>query len=246
MSVRTLLKYTFADLLVKQVLQLQDTQESNPDDRTLRYVQAGQKFANYTWHEHEYPFLQVFIKSPGIRVLFKNFIRIVKEKTTIFPSRYRKTIMRSPRIEPLIRVGLIGWLLNDFKYTPAGQAQRAQMLNEIKELEATLPDLLTNDQNKAREILRALGGNIYLLAGIDLLLLHEIDAAFEQSTPALYDTSTSTSSGIDSPSHSDHHGHGHSNDWGDSGYSSDSGDSGSSGCSGDSGCSSGCGGCGGD
>jgi hypothetical protein len=250
---RKLLKYTFVDLLLRQILKLHEVQEPHQPgevgQRTLRYVQAGEKFAGYTtWLEHEYIFLKIFVRSPGIKVLFKNYIRVVKDNAP----RYHKSVMNSPWLDPLIHVGFFGWLFNDFNYTPAGLAQRTQVIAEIKELETTLPEILKTDRDKALEILKALKGNVYLLAGIDLLLLHEIDAAFEQSTPVIYDTSpTDMSTGSDSHSSSDHgHGHGHSDGWGDSGCSSDN--SGHSGCSsdggssgGDSGCSSGCSGCGG-
>lgn len=257
-----LLKYTFVDLLVKQVLELRTVieQPSEHDpERTLKYACEGKNFPTYTPQAHEHIFLEVFEKSPGIQIILKGMVKIARDNA-VTAQRYRKVVMRCPRLADFFEITFMHMFVGGFRHTLDGHAQRAVLANEIQDLEATLPDILKTDKQKAVEILRALGGNIFLLSGIELALLKELDTAFEQAAPVLYDdhpdmttTTDMTYYHFDDGGHSHHHGHAsHDNDttsdWGcsgGSGCSSDSNTSGDSSCSSDSGCSSGCGGCGG-
>lgn len=245
---RQLLKYTFADLLVKQVIKLHRTeQQHNYHDRAriLKYIHAGERFNDYTWQDHEDVFLNIFVTTPDIQVLFKNLLQIAQTNAGS-PAHYRKMVRQSPRLANVFEVSFLDRILGNFRHTTEGTGRREQLSKEIQDLEANLPDILKNDRQKALEIIRSLGGNIFLLRGIDLELLREIDAALAEATPVLYDDTDYTTIGLpyysfgsdNDNDHSAHHHNESGGDWGDSGCSSDS-------SGGDSGCSSGCSGCGG-
>jgi len=108
---------------------------------------------------------------------------------------------------------------------------------EMRELERELTILMVNEKEKAMEKLKMIGGNVFLLYGLNFAVLREIDEAFSKELMqpeagggcgggwVTFDT--------------------YGSDF-DSSCSADSSDSGSGCSSGDSGCGGGCGGCGGD
>src|SRR3954468_16770925 len=77
--VKDLLKYTFMDLLLKQVLEIRNL-ERQPNSRdpvmTYKYVYAGPNFNRYTCLPHELIYVSVFHKSAGSGILFRNCVKM--------------------------------------------------------------------------------------------------------------------------------------------------------------------------
>jgi len=247
-DVKDVLKFTLMDLLFRQVLTIEDAQDKaypNDDARMIKYVSTGKKFSGYAARDHERVFLSPFLKSNGLHLLFQNLIKVGYENAG--PSR--KILRLLKKQEPLrmvFRRSLFQWLTGSFSYTPTGRRLLFEIESEIETLEKELPELMKWDRARALSIMQAIGGNIFLLKGIDFELAHQIDKALWKES----NTEAESASGcwvffdtyyyhFDSAcgAHSSHHSH----DAYDSGCTGDngcSGDSGDSGCGGDSGCSS--------
>jgi hypothetical protein len=237
-SVKELLKYTFMDLLVKQVLMTEDVERQlNMRDpvRIYKYVSPGKNFSQYTSLPHELPFLLPFRRNSDNRLLFKNCVQVGYENVESKRALH-KAIRLLPSLHNAFSASLLEKVFGEFSYTDRGLELKRQVEEEIKQLERELTVLMVNDREKAMEKLKPIGGNVFLLHALNFTVLREIDEAFSKELTrqgggggcgggwTTFDT--------------------YSSDF-DSSCSSDSGDS--SGCSsGDSGCGGGCGGCGGD
>ncbi len=107
-------------------------------------------------------------------------------------------------------------------------------------MEAELPNIIHNDKKKALEILKRIGGNVFLVKGLEFELLKEIDEELSKEFER-NDKSYNTGCGGCFTFYGNH------SDSFDGAFDTADSSGGGSGCSADSGCSgcSGCGGCGG-
>ncbi|MBT1697018.1 hypothetical protein KK083_09045 [Fulvivirgaceae bacterium PWU4] len=240
--VRELLKFTFMDLLLKQVLRAEDVERQlNLRDpvRTYKYVSRGENFPEHNILAHELTFLLPYRKNEDTRMLFRNCIQVGYENARSKRALH-KTIRLSPELQNAFTASLIQKVFGEYEHTAHGLLLKQQVESEIRQLERELPPLIATDREKAMEKLKIIGGNVFLLQGLNFAVLKVIDEAFAET---FIPESTSSCGGSwttfntysdDFDSASDSNGNGCS-----------SGDS--SGCgSGDSGCGGGCGGCGGD
>lgn len=240
--VRELLKYTFMDLLLKQVLVTEDVERQlNMRDpvRTYKYVSAGENFRKYNMLPHELTFLLPYRRNQDTRMLFRNCVQVGYENARSKRALH-KVIRLSPALHNAFTASLIQKVFGEYDHTASGLVLKQQVESEMRQLERELPALIANDREKAMETLRIIGGNVFLLQGLNFAVLKVIDEVFAEefipestsSCSGSWTTFNTYSDDFDSASDSD-----------SSGCSS--GDS--SGCgSGDSGCGGGCGGCGGD
>ena len=251
---RELLKYTFLDLLLKQVLSIVEvTRQPSTHDpaRVYKYVTAGKRFKTYESKPHEVVFTSIFQSFPEYQVLFRNLVKMAYQNAKS-QRKYALRLSKGPNLNEAFNTSWISAISGRLNYTTQGIILRDEVTSELADVEALIPH---NTQNKphAIETFKAIGGNIFLIKGLDFNLVRELDQEVviedkQRSGPLadpvwmdviLLDTmSGHTSSDWDD--HSDSNDHGDSSDSG--GIDSDGG-SGDSGCSG---CSSGCSGCGGD
>jgi hypothetical protein len=237
-SLRDLLKYTLMDLILKQVLMTVDVErQARPGDpvRVYKYVSIGKNFRRHRCMPHERVFVSVFQDTGEMRMLFRNLVKIGYQnsgsKRYYFPH-----LTTNVNLSDVFYKSFFQRLLGGFSYTKNGIKLQEELGREITALEKTLPGILANDRARGIEMLRAIGGNVFLLKGIDFSIAKEFDDEFfEEATPPKKDSGCSSGCWTVFDSYPD----------------SDSSDTGS-GCGGDgdSGCSSsgcsGCGGCGGD
>lgn len=240
---RDILKFTLLDLLLKKVLVTEDVQRQ-PSERdpvmVYKYLRAGQNFPGYRSKIHEDVFLDVYKKNPATSVLFRNLVKMGYEKSSSI-KRYLYRVITSPDVESNFKLHFLARWFKVIRYSDKGNDLKLQLQKEVQELESSLPKLVTTDKKKALEILTSIGGNVFLLKGLDFEIAQLINKELlEEMARQQPNTEWSTgcwvafdtySTSFDSSCSSDS-----STDWG--------GDSGCSSCSGDSGCS-GCGGCGG-
>jgi hypothetical protein len=118
-----------------------------------------------------------------------------------------------------------------YSFTEYGTELKRKVKKEIQDLGNQLSDVSTIENQKAIELIKIIGANIFLLVNIDYELLNQIDQ--DLGIEINRSNSSDGGSGCSGCSFDN--------------YSSsfDSGCSSDSGCSGDSGCGSGCSGCGG-
>ena len=237
------LKYTLMDLLLKQALVIEQVPReptSFDASQVYKYIMRGKNFSQYLQYQskfHERIFLSTFRDQSDIRILFRNLVKVGYQKAESARMLYPTIALRMDLEKPFYRT-FYQWLFGGFKYTQAGLQWQKEVQNEMRELENVISDL-RKDKERNTEILRAVGGNIFLLKGVDFALATEIDRELFEEMARRNNPDGSVGgcwTCFDDYSHTF-----------DSSCSSDtwtSGD-GNSGCSGDSGCS-GCGGCGGD
>lgn len=237
-TLKDMLKYTMMDLFLKQILTIEDVkrQPSKRDPvRVYKYVSIGKHFTNYKHLPHELVFLSAYQKNSGIRILFRNCIKMGYENA--FSERaFCKILISSQQLKDAFTTSFLRKLFGGgFSYTSTGIQLKTQVETQIQELEKTLPAQINTDKQKALATLKQIGGNVFLLNGLEFALLKEID---EELIKELKKAGTNGGCGTGCWTTFDTYGHDFD--------SSCSSDTGGSTCSGDGGCSSGCGGCGGD
>lgn len=245
-QLKDLLKVTLMDLLLKQALQTIELENTSGKPGSYNtYVIAGQNFARYNSLAHEGVFLNSYVHNSGNQILFTNLVKIGYENAGS-ARHFMKLVLRNESIDGCFADGLKRLFKGKFSLTPFGERIVWDLKSEIRELENTLPDLMHSNPDKALLVLKEIGGNVFLVKGVDFNLMKQIE---EQVVAEVHGARSSSNSGFGDPlmwialdansrtfdsSCSTISSH----DW-DSG-SGDLSDSG-----GDSGCS-GCSGCGGD
>lgn len=230
-GIKELLKITFMDLYLKQVIEITtvSTQASSRDKiRYNKYVVRGKNFSSYKPHQHELVYLSPYQKSSSIKVLFQHLVQMGFQNA-ISESKYISVVRKSPTISNYFTTTIFQTLFGGFSLTQEGLELRTKIKAEITQLEKDLPGIIDSDMERALQILNSIGGNIFLLKNIDFSLLQQIDSELLAELNKKY-TNHDGGSGCYGCS---------SWDSGCTGYSS-------SGCSGGSGCSGCGGGCGGD
>lgn len=254
--VKELFKTTLFDLLIKQVLGtevVRKTINSREKTRIYKYIKSGEKLHPYIPRPHEDIFLAPFNKSNSIKILFRHMVKIGFQNAK--SERYFKnSIISNPYVTGAFDKNIFQKIFGGFSFNQIGKLLKTELQDEITHLEQELLDLIMTDKLKAASIIKAIGGNIFLLKQINIELLNQIDkdllAELNRSEKknnrseswlddgcfGTWDSFGELSDSFDSTSDDISFGGG---DFGGGGAGSDFGDSGDSGCSG-------CGGCGGD
>lgn len=236
---RELLKITFIDLLLKQVIKIFEVQRQphiRHEIRTYQYIAIGQNFKNYQSKNHEKFFLSIFDKDEEIEMLFRSLVKVGYQKSRTL-SNFKNELIKTPTLKKCFSQNIFQRIFYGYSITEYGKHLKQKVEKEIQNLNSELSSINNIENQKAIELIKIIGGNIFLLEKIDYELLNQInsDLATEMNRKET-NTNGSGCSGcgwsFDNYSSSF-----------DSGCSSDSGCGGNSG--GNSGCGSGCSGCGG-
>lgn len=232
-DIKELLKITFMDLLLKQVLEITTVakQSSSSRDRVryYKYIKRGKNFSKYRPLDHEIVYLSPYLKSSSIKILFQHLIKMGFQNAKT-ETHYILSVRNSPSINSHFTKNFFQALFGGFSLSHEGLELRSKITLEIRQLENDLPSIIDTDSNKALEILNLIGGNIFLLKCIDFSILKQIDSEIlAEMNRRSRDVNGGGCFGCGS--------------W-DSGCTSGNSGCGSSGCSGCSGCGGGgCGGC---
>lgn len=244
-KISDLLKFTLMDLLLKKVLRIENVEyQSSLRDpvRQVKYISVGKGHSKYPVKTYENVFLGVFQKDLNARILFGNLIKIAYERIGS-KHGYLSLFVTSMKLKEVFAKSFRNRIFGGFSYSEKGLIIKKEIEKEIAELEVTLPRIIASDKTKGLAILRSMGGNIFLLKGIDFVIAKEIDEEFFRAISKQNSENSSCGTAVCWVDF-DHYSRTF-----DSSCSADSitegGCSGDSGCGGDSGCS-GCGGCGGD
>lgn len=235
---RELLKITFIDLLFKKVLRTFEVQRQphiRQEIRTYQYIGIGENFKSYKSKNHEKFFLSTFEKDIEIETLFRNLVKIGYQKSRTL-SDFKNELIKTPFLKKCFSQNILQKIFYGYSFTEYGKEIKRKVEKEILNLNSELSTLNNIENQKAIELIKVIGANIFLLENIDYELLNQIDA--DLATEMNRKETNSDGSGCAGCG------------WSFDNYSSDfdSGCSSDSGCGGDSGCSGcgGCGGCGGD
>ena len=237
-----MLKLTFADLVRKKVLVIKEEEhqshENNPV-RIISYVGIGENFEGYSMLLHEYPFLKPFEATTDIEYLFRNYVKMCYQNAGSLKSYIYGAFIDNGKLGENFRQNWFARLIGGLYLSGKGLETNSNVMLTLQKLEKELPVLIEQDREQALEILKKLGGNIYLLKTIDLQAIPQLAeefADYRKHQHNGYDSGCSSCGGFV-----------YFDDFSTSFDNSCSSDTGgwSSGCGGDSGCSSGCSGCGG-
>ena len=182
---KELLKLTLADLCLKKVLKIEDKEvQSHPRSpvRVLKYVLTGKNFNNYKPKPHELAFLSPFQKNSEIEVLFNHTIKMAYENVKNRKRYVYKSILLNPELTERFHKDFFTKLIGGISLNNAGESAKIKVDQELRKLESELPQIIQNDKKRALEILNRIGGNVFLISGLDFELLREID---EELTKAL-------------------------------------------------------------
>ncbi|WP_046758838.1 hypothetical protein [Kordia jejudonensis] len=187
-QLKDLLKFTFMDLLLKQVLKIvTENKQLHPrnEARLYTYVETGKNFEKYVPRHHEVIFLKPFTQEASIQILFKHFVKITYEASSGKRS-YRESIKRSKELTSYFNDSFFISLFRFIKLTEAGKKAHQEITTYLREVNLQINDLLKNDQKKALEFLIAIGGNIFLLQNLDFDLLKKIDKVLIEQQRSIY------------------------------------------------------------
>lgn len=176
---KSLLKFTFMDLLLKQVLEVKESSRSIRHGKGYRniktkYVVTGKNFAKYKPDQYEAIFLNVFYKSPDLKAILTKLIKVAYDAVPT-EIKYRKKIILSFGIKSVFKTSLLFNLFGFISLTSRGTTLKESIFNELNSIDATIADKINNAPKEALEILTKIGGNIFLLNNVDFALLKQID-----------------------------------------------------------------------
>ncbi|WP_394759092.1 hypothetical protein [Flavobacterium sp.] len=226
---RELLKITFIDLLLKQVLktfEIERKPHSRDEIRVYKYVGIGQNFKSYNAENHENFFLSTFENDNTIEILFRNLVKIGYQNSRTL-SNFKNELIKTSVLKKCFSQNVFQKLFNINSYTEYGTELKRKIEKEIESLNKERSSINNIENQKALELIKLIGGNIFMLNNINYELLSQIDQDLAQEMNKKHTDGGTGCSGCGFDNYSSSF---------DSGCSS--GDSGS-------GCSSGCGGCGG-
>jgi hypothetical protein len=234
-TLQEILKITFIDLLFKQVLKITAVERQphiREEVRIYKYVGIGQNYNSYKSLNHERVFLSPFERDNSIEILFRNLVKIGHQKSKTL-SGLKNDIIKTPNLKKCFSQNIFQRIFFGYSLTKYGIELKRKVKQEIQNLGNELSNINDIENQKAIELIKVIGANIFILINVDYELLQQIDKnlGIEINKNHSIDGGSGCS------------GYGASFD--DYSSSFDSGSTGDSGCGGNSGCS-GCGGCGGD
>ena len=242
-TLKDLLKYTLADLLLREILTLEEREDQthpNSLPRDLTYVFPGENFRNYECQLHEMCFLESFYQSDDIEIMFKHLVVAAYQNARPKGEYVYRQLIKGEALTGYFKTGVFNAVFARVILTEQGVAAKQQIESALQDIEQRLPALRKSSKAAASQMLRSIRGNVLFLADLDLDWLAEIDAELAQiiaqqkqregpdEFPDLFEFADDWFDAFDTAF--------------DSAASSDSGGDGGSGCSGCSGCG-GCGGC---
>lgn len=234
-SQHEILKITFIDLLFKQVLKTFEVQRQphlKQEIRVYKYVGIGQNFINYNSLNHERVFLSTFGSDTSAEILFRNLVKIGYQKSKTL-SELKSDITRTPNLKKCFSQNIFQRIFDGYSLTKYGIELKRKVQQEIQNIGNELSSVNDIENQKAIELIKIIGANIFLLINLDYEILHQIDR--DLGIEIAKNNSIDGGSGCN----------GCGSSFDDYSSSFDSGCSSDNGCGGNGGCS-GCGGCGGD
>ncbi len=179
---RDLLRYTFLNLVLKKVLQVEErtVRTSRRRDRSVRsvYVSTGTNFEGYHPEPCEMPFLYFFRKNATMSVLMRHLVRAATEETS--ERAYRKLVITSNNLSGLLRQNFIQRALGRFAYSDHGRQVRDGIRRYLDEVDREISAMPEKDPQKVIEKMAPLGGNGFLLESYSGQWKKEVDRSLKQ------------------------------------------------------------------
>lgn len=177
-SLGDILKHTFSDLLLKQVIQADrkfKQQQFKKSKRTIKstYITIGPNFESYKPKSHELPLLKPFIKSKNLKIKFKHFIRMAFEEAYV-KSTHKAELIKHPELKPYFKQNIFYKLFHRYPLNSKGKQIQHRLQTYFNEVNKTINQNLKDNRQDALKTLYILGGHIFLLNQLDIKLLKYI------------------------------------------------------------------------
>ena len=167
---RELLKITFIDLLFKQVLRTFEVQRQphiRQEIRTYQYIGIGQNFKKYQSENHEKFFLSTFEKDSEIEMLFRNLVKVGYQKSRTL-SDFKNELIKTTTLKKCFSQNIFQRIFYGYSFTEYGKEIKRKVEKEIQNLNSELSTLNSIENQKAIELIKVIGANIFLLENICL------------------------------------------------------------------------------
>ena len=182
LTFKELLKYTMMDMVVKQILKLE---MSELDGDEVKYVTIGSEFKNYDPKSFEEPQLSPFTQDQELKVLFEHYVRMCHENVGSYKAHLFTRIIDNQDHTPNIKQGFFQRITNEYTLNSNGKRIKSKIEAELASLSEKLPELLKSDKEGLKKIIKAIGGNIFLVSGFNPSKLKKLDF----TSPEEYDDS---------------------------------------------------------
>jgi hypothetical protein len=164
---KELLQLTFTDLLSKEVLRLEASEEIGTDLTKEPYVAGGIALERYEPRDHERVFLSLFDGYNSMRVL-RSYVMKIASQEGRGRKPFKEQIIKSNKLKPLFRKGFFNLIFGGFSLTNEGKQVRKELIQELEETEAFLLKTVDSDIEKARQVYTQLKANIFLMKGVSM------------------------------------------------------------------------------
>lgn len=170
-----LLKLTFFDLTLKQVLIIKKAQlKSHARDPHLRQyivVETGKYFSKYKPNSYEKHFTDLIDEDSYFKL--KPYLRAISKK---IPSEYtyKKEVIHDLKLKSNFKNGFIYIVFSWLKTNTIGNNLKKEIQEYLDEADENIVTLIENEPKKALELILYLQGNIFLLKNLKFELLEKL------------------------------------------------------------------------
>ena len=182
-TLKDLLKYTLANLLLREILILEEREDQthpNSIPRELTYIFPGQNFKNYQCQPHEMCFLETFYESDDIEVMFKHLIKAAYQNARSRGEYIYRKLIKEEALAGYFKTGVFNTMFARVVLTEQGVAAKQQIEGALQNIEQQLSTLRKSNKAAASQMLRSIRGNVLFLTDLDLDWLAEVDTELAQ------------------------------------------------------------------
>lgn len=178
-SLNTLLKTTFANLLIQHVLKVYKKPNVKPYKRRTKiintyYVKTGKNYRMHKAKAHELAFLNPFEKSPELKIKFRHFVQIVFREA-YSTTNYKDNLLKDTVLKPYFIQSFFYRYFNYYPLNSKGTKASYSLNKHIEALEKQINTMLKSDPEKALKHLYKLEGHIMLLPNLDKKSIKNLD-----------------------------------------------------------------------
>ncbi|MEL6809968.1 MAG: hypothetical protein AAFP76_01385 [Bacteroidota bacterium] len=174
-DVGDLVKLTLFDLVLKQVLLVKKAfRKAHPRDKYAReyiVVETGKNFNSYQPIPFESYFTDIIDEDSYYQL--RSFIRSLAED---LPRKayYKRNIIKDLHIKDLFRANYLLPDLDWLRTSKKGKMVREDIETFMQDVDENIAQMVEKEPKKAMELIRLLGGNIFLLENLQFEVLKEL------------------------------------------------------------------------
>jgi hypothetical protein len=175
-SLRDLMKYTFMNLLMQEVLVLINF-DPKPVQGAARLgfagVMIGKRFKQSEPRLHEMVFLFPFYKKPAKRIVVRHLLQMALDaaKNEV---HFKQYLLDGEEMKPLFTKTFLQKLFGGVTLSDKGKSVKEDIIKQFNHYDKILPPLIKTDREKALEMISHINGNMLLLNAFKFDLIQMI------------------------------------------------------------------------